>query len=81
MDACKHCGSEDLKKDGVRIGVQKWRCGSCNRSQGLTDNRIKYIAKERSLVLTLYLEGNGFRRIARILSEMFEKFFRWQTIV
>ena len=33
------------------------------------------------MAVTLYLEGCGFRRISRILSEMFDKFFRWQTVV
>jgi transposase-like protein len=61
------------------LGQQKWRCKSFNTSQGLKDNREKYTEKERRMAITLYLEGYGFRHIARILSEMFEKFFRWQT--
>ena len=33
------------------------------------------------MAVTLYLEGCGFRRIARILSEMFEKHFCYQTVI
>jgi hypothetical protein len=33
------------------------------------------------LALKLYLEGYGFRRIARIMSEIFKKRFLYQTIL
>jgi hypothetical protein len=52
----------------------------CNRSQGETDNRVKYSEKEKRVAVTLYLEGCGFRRTARILEDMFERVFRWQTV-
>ena len=55
MKRCKHCGSELLKKDGVRGNVQKWRCKSCNTSQGLKDNREKYSEKEKRMAVTLPL--------------------------
>ena len=70
---CKYCGSERLKKDGVRNGVQKWRCKECNRSHGEIDRRSRYDEKIKKMALTIYLEGNGFRQTARILSEMFGK--------
>jgi hypothetical protein len=45
------------------------------------DNRIKYGEAEKRIALKLYLEGCGFRRIARIMSEIFKKRFLYQTIV
>ena len=33
------------------------------------------------MAVNLYLEGCGFRRIARILSNMFEKHFCYQTVI
>lgn len=33
------------------------------------------------MALTLYLEGCGFRRIARILINMFEKHFCYQIVI
>jgi transposase-like protein len=80
MEKCKYCRCEKLRKDGIRNGVRKWKCIGCNRSQGGTDNRIKYSEKERKVAVVLYLEGCGFRRTARILEDIFEKVFRWQTV-
>ena len=45
------------------------------------DRREKYLTKEREVAVTLYLEWCGFRRIARILSEIFEKRFCYQTVI
>ena len=81
MERCRHCGSERIIKTGHRDGQQKWRCKDCKKFQGERDRREKYSAKEREMALALYLEGCGFRRIARILSKMFEKNFCYQTII
>jgi transposase-like protein len=81
MEKCKYCGMESLRPDGVRNGNKKWRCRKCNRSQGLIDHRLKYTEKEREMAEVLYLEGCGFRRTSRVLSSMFGKYFRWQTVV
>ena len=45
------------------------------------DSRIKFTDKEREVAITLYLEGNGFRRIARILTQIYGKLFYNQTII
>jgi transposase-like protein len=45
------------------------------------DNRRKYGEEEKRMALKLYLEGSGFRRIARLMSEIFKKKFLYQTIV
>ena len=45
------------------------------------DSRIKFTDKEREAAITLYLEGNGFRRIARILTQIYGKSFHNQTII
>lgn len=81
MNNCKHCNSEKLVKAGFKDGVQKWRCKECGKYQGLVDNRIKYTEEERKAAICLYLEGNGFRRTARILSELFKKNFCYRTIM
>jgi transposase-like protein len=80
MEQCRYCGCEKLRKDGTRNGVRKWRCMECNRSQEETDSRVKYSEKERKIAVVLYLEGCGYRMTARILVDIFEKIFRWQTV-
>jgi transposase-like protein len=52
----------------VYAGVdnQRYRCKICNRVQIGKDNRKKYgEEEERKMALKLYLEGYGFRMIAR----------------
>ena len=81
MKNCRHCGSERIIKTGHRDGQQKWSWKDCGKFQGEKDRREKYSKKEREVAVILYLEGCGFRRIARILSEMFEKHFCYQTVI
>ena len=81
MERCRHCGSERIIKTGHRDGQQKWRCKDCRKFQDEEDRREKYSRKEREMAVNLYLEGCGFRRIARILSNMFEKHFCYQTVI
>ena len=80
MTECRHCGSKSIIKKGRKDGQQKWICKECGKYQGAVDRRIKYSENEKKMAVTLYLEGNGFRRIARILTEMFNKQFRHQTV-
>ena len=54
-------------------GMQTWMCEQ--------DSRIKFTDKEREAAITLYLEGNAFRRIARILTQIHGKLFHNQTIL
>ena len=44
-----------------------------------TDSREKFTDKERQVAITLYLEGCGFRRIARSLSQIYKKLFHKQV--
>jgi transposase-like protein len=81
MEECKFCGSKCLRKEGIKGGTQRYRCKFCNRVQIGRDNRKKYGDEEKRIALKLYLEGCGFRRIARLMSEIFKKRFLYQTIV
>ena len=31
MTECPYCGSENLRKRGLRNNKQRWRCKDCNR--------------------------------------------------
>ena len=69
--ACKSCSSEALRKSGITRGKQRYFCKNCERNQVAGDNREKHSEMERYVAMVLYLEGNGFRRIARILQQIF----------
>jgi transposase-like protein len=68
---CKFCVSEAFRKSGFTRGKQRYFCKSCERNQVVGDNREKHSKIERYVAVVLYLEGNGFRRIARILHQIF----------
>ena len=58
-----------------------YRCKACAKNQVEVDDRVKYSDEGRIQALVLYLEGSGFRRIARIMGKLFRKEYRHQTIM
>ncbi|MDR0555458.1 MAG: hypothetical protein LBG20_00375, partial [Holosporaceae bacterium] len=69
--ACKFCGSEELRKNGITRGKQRYFCKNCERNQVEGDGREKHPPFAKYMATVLYLEGCGFRRIARILRQIF----------
>jgi transposase-like protein len=53
-EECKFCGSECLRKEGLKGGTQRYRCKSCKRVQIRRDNRKKYGEEEKRIALKLY---------------------------
>ena len=81
MKECKYCGHIGVWKSGVVMGKQRYKCQNCRRTMCETDSREKFTDKERQAAITLYLEGCGFRRIAKILRQKYGKLFHNQTII
>ena len=80
MKKCKFCKSEKLVRNGKARGKQRYLCNNCKREQTEGDGRIRYENKLKRCAIVLYLEGNGLRGIARILSEIFDAKIYFQTI-
>ena len=80
MKECKFCGSTLLIKSGIIWNKQRYKCKECGKYFREGDERIKYDIKEQEMAFILYTEGNGFRRIARILSPIFNKKIYYQTV-
>jgi transposase-like protein len=81
MENCKHCGSEKLRKNGFNRGKQRYFCKDCGKSQVEGDNREKYSEAVKNAALFMYLEGIGFRSIARILRKIFSIKINYQLII
>lgn len=82
IESCKFCGSKGIIKAGFVNEKQQFRCKACNkRFCNSEDNRNKYEDKVKNYAFVLYTEGNGFRRIARILTRMFDRKVYYQTVV
>ena len=63
---CKRCGSEKSVKNGFNKGNQRYKCKDCKYNY--TDTPPRGFSLETKLqALHLYLEGLGFRSIARFL--------------
>ena len=48
---CRHCGSEELVKDGIAGGKQRYKCKSCKRTTRPDDKRFKYSMDKRLKVI------------------------------
>lgn len=63
---CKRCGSKSYVKNGFDKGKQRYKCKKCRYN--FTDTPPRGCSLETKLqALHLYLEGLGFRSIARFL--------------
>jgi len=80
MKKCKSCDLEELVKNGRPKGVQRYLCKSCGREQIDGDKRVKFPNHIKKSAVVMYLEGNGLRAIARILSSIFGVKIYFQTV-
>jgi len=80
MKSCKFCSFERLVKNGKPKGKQRYLCKSCGREQVEGDERENYDNNVRKAAVVLYLEGNGFRSIARSLSTIFASKISFQIV-
>ena len=69
MHQCPYCRSSErqVKSGFNRTGTQRLQCQSCRRQYTPVPNPLGYDDKTREQALKLYLEGNGLRRIGRLL--------------
>ena len=59
----RHCGCEELSKDGVVKGKQRYKCKRATRKN---DQRYKYSLSKRLKVLKGYLDGLGIMALERL---------------
>ncbi len=79
MQQCPHCQSTErqVKSGFNRTGSQRFQCQSCRRQYTPSPNPLGYDEKTREAALKLYLEGNGFRRIGRLLGVNHQSVANW----
>ena len=66
MEQCKHCGSNDLVKNGYVHGKQRFLCKECTKTSRYGDQRCRYSLEQKIKVIKLYTEGMGLRSIERL---------------
>lgn len=81
MHQCPHCQSaqRQVKSGFNRTGSQRLQCQSCRRQYTPAPNPLGYDDQTREAALKLYLEGNGLRRIGRLLSVNHQTVANWVT--
>lgn len=66
MIYCKHCGSDEVVKNGLVKNKQRYFCKQCRKTTRQGDKREQYSLEQKIRVIKLYTEGMGFRAIERI---------------
>ena len=74
---CPFCKVSSYVKSGFIRGKQRYKCKGCLCNFVQKDSRIKYENKTRNLVIRMYLNNCGFRRISEILSIPLATCFVW----
>lgn len=78
MHLCPHCQSQTLVKAGFnRSGSQRYQCKQCKRYATLEPQLNGYAKDIRERALKLCLEGNGLRRIGRVLEVTHQTIANW----
>jgi transposase-like protein len=79
MSQCPHCrDTENQIKSGLnRTGSQRFACKLCQRTYTPEPNPLGYTDDVRKQALRLYIEGNSFRRIARLLAVNHQSVINW----
>lgn len=79
MTICPHCQdtSRQVKAGFTCTSSQRYQCQLCDRSYTPEPKPLGYDDQIKQMALKLYLEGNGFRRIGRLLSVNHQSVVNW----
>lgn len=76
---CKFCSGLKIVKNGFVRNLQRYKCRSCGKNFIKGDKRENelYSNQTRNMVIRMYLNNCGIRRIAHILSLPLSTTFGW----
>ena len=79
MVRCKHCHSENVVKNGIVRGKQRYLCGNCNNNFTEGDKRVKEsLPSKKALAVLLYSLGkSSFGILGRIFGVSRSLTYRW----
>ena len=79
MITCPHCrdASRQVKAGFTRTRNQRYQCQECRRQYTPAPRPLGYDDGTKLTALKLYLEGNGFRRIGRLLGVNHQSVVNW----
>ena len=72
---CPKCGRTEKVKNGFMRGKQRYKCKNCGCNY--TGGRNGYPEHVKQKAIKYYLEGNGFRRIERLMHVSHVSVINW----
>jgi transposase-like protein len=79
MQSCLSCQNQEnqIKSGKNRCGTQRYLCQLCGKTYTPEPKRQGYAEQVREKAVRLYVEGNNFRRIGRLLSVNHQSVVNW----
>ncbi len=79
MKTCPHCHQEskDIKAGRHASGSQRYQCEHCRRRYTPEPSPHGYSDEYRHQAVKLYLEGNSYRQIGRLLQVSYMSVVNW----
>ena len=74
---CPKCGKNEIRENGHRRGKQNYQCKSCGRQFIEYYSEMGYPSQVKEIAIAMYLNGNGFRAIERIIGVNHNTVIRW----
>jgi transposase-like protein len=76
---CLSCESSEgqIKTGRNRCGTQRYLCRNCGKTYTLEAKQRGYAEEVREKAVRMYVEGNNFRRIGRLLSVNHQSVVNW----
>jgi len=75
MIKCKHCESENIRKNGTNRKIQRYFCNNCKRTFSVRDERFGKRSKAQALLM--YLNNVGIRKCALFLRVSRQTISNW----
>ena len=72
---CPKCGREERVRNGFNRGKQRYKCKNCGCNY--TGGKNGYPDHIKQQAIQYYLEGNGFRRIERLMHVSHVSVINW----
>ena len=78
VHACRHCGSERIRKNGHTVGgAQRAKCLECERTLVLAPKGARYSPAFKEQVLAAYQDRMSLRGIKRTFGVCYQTVMAW----
>jgi transposase-like protein len=79
MQSCPYCENSEkqIKSGKTRCGTQRYLCRHCEKTFSIEKKKQGYTDEVREKAVRMYVEGNNFRRIGRLLGVNHQSVVNW----